>query len=171
MDNERARLLTRPLDSIPAIPARRDLAVGAAPPPPPPPGATRGNTDPHARLSRAHAAILALGWPVVVAVGVLIEPAPDGPGADATAPLAIEAASFLVFVAIVATIATAVRRRPSAALWSAGAGSVALAVAVSCPASGHHAYAPWWYAELAMVAGMLWVSAAARRRGRTVAVR
>ncbi len=158
MDNQRAHLLTRSPDSIPAIPVRRDHAVG-------------NSGLPGRALSRAYAAMLALGWPVVVAIGVLIEPDADGPAAEATAPLAVEVASFVVFVAIVATITTAVRRRRSAALWSAGAGSVALALALSCPASGHHAYAPWWYAELAMVAGMLWVSAAAWRHGRTVAVR
>lgn len=168
MNNEKARLLTRPLESIPLIPARRGLAVGA--PPPPPLGAARRGATPRSQLSRGYAAVLALGWPAVVAVGMAIEPAPDGPTADAAAPLAVELAAFVVFVSIAATIAAAVRRRPSAALWSAGAGSVALGLSLSCPLSGHHSYAAWWYAELAMIAGMLWVSAAAWRRERSVVV-
>lgn len=151
MNNERARLLTRPVDTIPLIPARR-------------------GTEPTSQLSSALAGVLALGWPAVVALSMLLEPAPDGPGAETSAPLAVELASFVTFVAIVATIVAALRRRRTAALWSAGAGSVALALSLSCPVSGHHAYAAWWYAELAMIAAMLWVSATAWRRGRNVGV-
>jgi hypothetical protein len=32
---------------------------------------------------------------------------------------------------------------------------------VACPVSGHHAFGLWWYAELAVVVGMLGVSLAA----------
>lgn len=177
MNNERARLLTRPVDSIPPIPTRRAPVAATAPPSPPPVRAPRrARAGPVAsarpgRLGRNRAAALALGWPVVLAVSALIEPAPDGTGSAVDAAPAVVSVASVVFLAgVMATIAAAAaRRRPSAALWSAGAGSLALGLSLSCPLSGHHAYGAWWFGELAMIAGMLWISVAAWRGERSLA--
>ena len=111
------------------------------------------------------AVALGIGWPVVMALCVAIEPAPADP--NAPVPLIVNLGGWALLFAMGAAAVAAARRLPAAIGFSALAGALALAFTISCPASGHHAYALWWFGELAFTLGMLAVTAVAARRALT----
>jgi hypothetical protein len=111
------------------------------------------------------AVALGIGWPIVMALSLAIEPAPTNP--EAAVPLIVNLGGWVLLLAMGATAVAAARRLPTAIGFSALAGAVALAFTISCPASGHHALAAWWFGELALTVGMLGVTLAASRRALT----
>jgi hypothetical protein len=146
----------RPVDPDPA-PARRtrDAATPVAPAIP----RARAGAASDDRLSRTWSVVLGLGWPLVLLASVALEPAPADP--NAPVPLVVEMANVAAFAALVATsIAAGVRHR-AAAVTGVVAGLLLAAFVVACPVSGHHTFGLWWYAELALVVGMLGLSLAA----------
>lgn len=152
---ERARRI-RPADPVPA-PARRPR--GAAMPVARAIPRAGADATPERRLSRAWSVVLGLGWPLVLIASIALEPAPADP--DAPVPLVVEMANLAVFAALVATSLAAGVRHRAAAVTGVVSGLLLAALVVACPVSGHHAFGLWWYAELALVAGMLGVSLAA----------
>jgi hypothetical protein len=143
MDGRHARLRERP--------APGEVPVVATPAEAPPATARR--------LTTAWAAVLGVGWPLALMIGVALEPAPADP--DAPVPIVIELASFALFVALVTTAVTAARRHPLAAWAGIATGLLAMAFSVMCPVSGHHAFGLWWVAQLGVVVAMLGASVAA----------
>ena len=118
-----------------------------------------GRTVPASALTFGWSLVLGLGWPLVMALSVAIEPAPTNP--DAAVPLLVQVGGMALLLAMAATAVAAALRRPGAVGLSAVAGVVSLAFVISCPGSGHHALAAWWFGELALTVGMLGVTAAA----------
>ena len=147
MDGSKAREALRALHRAPVIERQ---ATPAAPAP---------------SLRFGWAVALGIGWPVVMALCVAIEPAPTDP--NAPVPLIVNLGGFALLFAMGATAVAAAGRRPAAIGFSALAGALALAFTISCPASGHHAYALWWFGELAFTLAMLAVTAVAARRALT----
>ena len=147
MDGSKAREVLATLHRLPVIQRRPSGAVA-----------------PVAALTFGWSLVLGLGWPLVMALSVAIEPAPSDP--EATVPLVVQAGGMVLLLAMAATAVAAAMRRPAAIGLSAVAGIVSLAFVVSCPGSGHHSLAAWWFGELALTAGMLGVTAAAYGRTR-----
>ena len=118
-------------------------------------------------LSTAWACVLGLGWPAVYALCLVLEPRPDGPQAEqlgAVAGTLAELGSLALFAALVATGVTAASRSLRARGWGLAAGGVLATMVVACPASGHHALGGWWLGQVALVGGMLAVTAASLLR-------
>jgi len=145
MDGKRARVVDPTLDH-PEIPPARP----AAPP----------RTD---VLSEGWAAVLGLGWPIVFMLMLLLQPAADNP--QAVSPVLDVVVQAGLLLGLLATSVLAGNRDRAAAPVAVVTGLVTLAFVVSCPVSGHHTLAPWWFAELAVVLAMLAVSVAGVRQG------
>ena len=98
-----------------------------------------------------------LGWPALIALLLVIEPEP---AMDMVPPVWVELLGLGFFMAVLGAMVTAAARSPLAARWSVGAGAALLALAVSCPASGHHSLtASWWLIQLGAAAAMIAASA------------
>lgn len=155
MDGQRARLVTRRLDRVPAVPPApgpRSRATG-------PVRQTAAGVPATQLLKVAWAAALGLGWPLVTVASMAIEPAPADPGAPV--PAVIELAALAWFTALLTTAVAAGMRHRAAAVAGVTTGVISLAFTVSCPVSGHHQFGLWWYGQLVLGAVMLGVSLAA----------
>ena len=144
-----------PARRIPADEAATSVPARSAPGAPPVPRAT--TTGP--RLSRSWSVVLGVGWPLAVLVSLALEPVPADP--NAPVPLVIDIASLGALAALLATSVAAGLRHRAAAVTGVVSGLLLATFVVACPVSGHHAFGLWWYAELAVVVGMLGVSLAA----------
>jgi hypothetical protein len=144
MDGKRARLIDPKLDH-PKIP----------PAPPADPLRTQG-------LSEGWAAVLGLGWPLAFLVMLTLEPVPDNPEVAASTLAVVVSIAF--YAGMIATSVFAGARHRAAAPAAVLTGLVTTGMVVSCPASGHHAFGAWWYAELAVVVAMLAVSVVGLRQ-------
>jgi hypothetical protein len=143
MDGKRARLIDPTLDH-PTIPA----APPAAPP----------RTQ---ALSEGWATALGLGWPLVFIAMLMLEPVPENPEVASSALAVI--VSFAFYIGLMATSVFAGGRHRAAAPAAVFTGLIAAGMVVSCPASGHHSFGAWWFAELALLVAMLGVSFAGLR--------
>ena len=132
-----------------------------AEPPPPPPPPEPVLAERRGALSRNWALVLGLGWPAAVVISRAIQPAPANP--EAALPLWAAVIELILTAGLLATVATAAGRRPQAAMFSAGLGVATLGLVVACPASGHHGFGAWWFAELALYGGLFAASMAALR--------
>lgn len=146
MDGQRARLVTRTLDRVPAIPRASRMQDRLASGP----------------LTRGWAGVIGFGWPLAIVLGMAIEPAPADP--NAPVPVIVSLASLALFAALVATAVAAGNRHPSAAIGGVVTGLLSLGFVVSCPVSGHHTFGAWWFGEMALTLAMLGVSLAALGR-------
>jgi len=155
MDGERSHLAAAVVDRAPRIPA--EPAADPAQPAAPRPARDLAATD--RPLSAAWSVALGVGWPLAVLAALALEPAPADP--NAPVPLVIELASFGALVALLATSVAAGLRHRAAGVAGVVSGLLLASFVVACPVSGHHAVGLWWYAELALVVGMLGVSLAA----------
>ena len=110
------------------------------------------------------AAIGAVAWVVLLAVGIAVEP----PAADPNAvdPWFVSALDTIFLVALVSAFAGfGLRRRwgPAASLLASG---VLLLFTVMCPASGHHTnVGAWWVVQLGCALALVVTSALGLRRG------
>jgi nitrate/nitrite transporter NarK len=118
-----------------------------------PPSRTIGPQQPGPctdRLSSRDIVTFMTMWIVVLVVASALEPPPANPDA---APVL---AGVLMTVFLAGTGATALlaltKSRFRTAAASSVTGAVALAMTVACPAVGHHHLAPWWFAQLLVVA-------------------
>lgn len=160
MDGQRARLVTRQLDQVPAISRSGGPAVRDEPT-----GWRRRPTPLFDHLTTPWAAALGLGWPLAIIAMIALEPAPADPGAPV--PIVVEVGGLALYAALLITAVAAGMRHRAAAGAATVAGLIAVTFTVACPVSGHHAYAPWWVAQLAVAVGMLAVSLAALGRRAT----
>jgi hypothetical protein len=157
MDGQRARLVARQLDRVPAITRSDSSALRDEPA-----GHRRRSIPAFARLTTPWAAALGLGWPLAIITMIALEPAPADPGAPV--PIVVEVGGLALYAALLMTAVAAGMRHRAAAGAATVAGLIAVTFTVACPVSGHHTYAPWWFAQLAVAAGMLAVSLAALAR-------
>lgn len=155
MDGQRAGRVAS-IDRVPSIEKRPGPARPERRPSLP------ADLAPHRELTIGWAAVLGIGWPLVVAASLALEPAPANP--EAPVPLAVELAGLALFVALITTVVAAGIRRRAAAVTGAAFGVGSLAFAVLCPVTGHHALGLWWFGEVGLVAGMLGLSLAALGR-------
>ena len=124
--------------ALPVIPRRQ--AAGAA-----------------SRLGRGWAWFAGLAGPLVVAFCVAVEPAPADPSAPE--PWWASIVFMALMTAMAGAAAEAFSRRPSALKWAAAAAGIAVALSITCPASGHHAgIGLWWFGQLAVSGGALALS-------------
>jgi hypothetical protein len=144
MDGKRAREIDPTLDH-PRIP--------------PAPPATPSRTH---VLSEGWAAVLGLGWPLVFMIMLMLEPVPDNP--EVAASTAAVVVSLAFYAGLIATSVFAGARHRAAAPVAVLTGLVTAGMVVSCPTSGHHSFAAWWFAELAVVCAMLAVSVVGLRQ-------
>jgi hypothetical protein len=89
-------------------------------------------------------------WMTVLYIAGALEPPPANPNA---APVlgAVLMTLFLVGAGATALLALTKNRLHTASA-SLFTGVVALAITVSCPIVGHHHLAPWWFAQLGLLA-------------------
>jgi hypothetical protein len=133
------------LSQVPRIlPAQRPSGGGN-------PGAediqARGGEDP---LAPWQVVTFMTMWVGVLYLAGAIEPPPANPNA---APVlgAILITAFLISAVATAMLALT-KSRLHTAVASLLTGGVALAITASCPLVGHHHLAPWWFAQLFLVA-------------------
>jgi len=126
---------------------------------------SKGPAAPPARthlLAEGWCVALGLGWPLTLLAMEVLAPPPDNPAA---APPVLDTVVWGAFIlGLVATSILAGARHKAAAPVAVLTGLVAVTMVVSCPVSGHHDLAMWWFAELAVVVGMLAVSVVGLRR-------
>lgn len=141
--------------SLPEIPLLTEPRGSEQPPPP-----RRSSLTDH--ISTNWITALAVAWPLLLTLILVLEPAADDPEA---VPSGIEAAFAAGFtIAIIATLFGGVERRRYAFGASlVAAGILAVGVA-ACPATGHHAYGAWWVGQVAAVGGLVGLSWAGLRR-------
>jgi hypothetical protein len=108
------------------------------------------------------AVAIAVGWPLAVAGLVILEPAPVDP--TAPEPLVVSLLGSIQMLAVTGAIIAAIARRRAAAASSTVAAGIGVVFAVACPATGHHALAPWWFGTLAISGALVYCSVAAWRR-------
>jgi hypothetical protein len=114
---------------------------------------------PESALRPGWAAVLGVGWPLAFLIMLALEPAPADP--QAAQPLAGTLLAVGFMAGLLLTSAAAGTRHRLAAGAATVTGVFALVGAAACPASGHHAYGAWWFAQMAVVIAMLGVSVAA----------
>jgi hypothetical protein len=107
--------------------------------------------------------VLAVGWPIVIALTTVLEPAPADPNAPVQAWESAVAFGFLALAGM--AIASSASRSLRAPLWCMAFGGLMLTSVIACPVSGHHAgVGLWWFAQLALTVGMVGVSGVAYHR-------
>jgi len=110
------------------------------------------------------AAIGAVAWVVLLAVGIAVEPPAADP--DAVDPWFVTALGTVFLVAMLSAFAGfGLRRRwgPAASLLASG---LLLVSTVMCPASGHHtSVGAWWVVQLGCALALVTTSALGLRRG------
>jgi peptidoglycan/LPS O-acetylase OafA/YrhL len=152
MDGRRARLIGPVLDGVPRLTRPGRTSTRAA----------------EGQLETRWAMLLGVGWPLVMALAIAIEPAPADPD---TTPLVLdvlaEFSGLVMLGALVVTAVSAAARQRSAAVAGVVVGAVAVGLSVTCPLSGHHGFGLWWVAQLGMLTAMLGASVAALGRRAT----
>lgn len=155
MDGSRSHPGAAVVDPAPRTPADTPAVPVPTRPAPPPPQAP-GSATSIRRLSRSWSVVLGMGWPLVVLASLALEPTPADP--NAPVPLVIDLASLGALAALLATSVAAGLRHRAAAVTGVVSGLLLATFVVACPVSGHHELGLWWFAELALVVGMLGVS-------------
>jgi hypothetical protein len=109
-------------------------------------------------IARWWAVTAGVAWPLLLTIGVAVEPPPANP--DAVDPWFVSALSAVLLAAMLATVAgLSLRRRWGMAASLAAAGML-VASTVLCPVSGHHAgVGAWWVVQLGCGLGLVAVSA------------
>ena len=113
-------------------------------------------------LSRTWGVALVVAWVVVVAVGLMVEPAAADP--DAPVPLVADLLSTGLLATWGAMAAGVFQRRRFAAAASMVGGLGLLALTLGCPLSGHHAgIGAWWGVQIVGAVALLALSGRALR--------
>lgn len=121
-------------------------------------------------LRPAHVRVLSALLLLLYGLGMAVQPAADGP--DTRPTTWSDVLFWLVQAGLLVMLAGVVIGR-SRAVWAGlVTGVLLLAQVVSCPLRGHHEFAPWWFAQLALAflgtvlpAGLLWRSQAGAKAG------
>lgn len=105
------------------------------------------------RIPPAWAAGAVIGWTVLVALAIAVEPPPSDPQA---LPSIVETlVGTLVLVGMVGAAAAFGARRRVGFLLSLATGLVLFGASLACPVTGHHELAGWWYVQLGATAGLV----------------
>ncbi|HEX2027749.1 MAG TPA: hypothetical protein VHF25_07090 [Nitriliruptorales bacterium] len=116
----------------------------------------------HDRIPVAWAAGAVIGWTVLVALAIAVEPPASDPQA---LPSAVETlVGTLVLVGMLGAATAFGARRRAGFLLSLAAGLVLFGASLACPATGHHELAGWWYVQLGATAGLVGGSVYGLRR-------
>ena len=109
---------------------------------------------------------LPLAWVAVLAVAVLLEPAPADPDAG---DQIWATALFSLLLASLAAMGTGLGRgRRGGLIAGVGAAGLALTGSVLCPVSAHHvSVGAWWYLQMAGFVALMAATVVALRRSRT----
>lgn len=95
-----------------------------------------------------------LVWWALFIVGLAVEPAPAEAAATQLS-LLLDVVVPVVFLGIAAATVAGLGGRRRWGAWSATAGGAyVLALAIACPATGHHQVGAWWGIQLATAVGM-----------------
>jgi hypothetical protein len=173
MDGQRAKLAARRFDRVGTIPPTEPPPQPSSPPSPQPsvrhaappsPTPTRTQPEVPGDLSSLWAAVLGVGWPLAIIAWMALTPAPADP--DAAVPALIELATLALELALVTTAIAAGVRHRGAAVGGLVTGVLAMTFTITCPVSGHHTLGLWWFGQLAIITGMLALSAVAFLRTR-----
>lgn len=116
-------------------------------------------------LSVQTARLVGLGTFVAFWVAVQIEPVPDG--AQPVMVWWAELLGYATLVVLLASWITLAAGRRSGLRLGAVAGASLVVQSALCPAMDHHTIAPWWFAQLAISAGMVAVCATVFARTRS----
>ncbi|HEY6745559.1 MAG TPA: hypothetical protein VI357_07540 [Mycobacteriales bacterium] len=115
------------------------------------------------RLRPAHVRVICALLLVLYGFGMAVQPAADGP--DPAATTWSDGLFWLVQAGLLAMLAGVLTGRSWAVRAGLVTGVLLLAQVVSCPLRGHHEFAPWWFAQLALAilgtalpAALLWRS-------------
>ena len=134
--------------------ADRPVKVVVAPPPAPP--------RVRRVLSTRGVRLFGAAMIAVYALGVAVEPTPNGP--QPVAPWWADALGTIVFFGLLSVFAGSIAGRR----WSLWAGQVTgaglLAMSASCPIEGHHEIAAWWFVQMAVGVAMTVLPAVLLRR-------
>ena len=133
----------------------------ASPPEPVRPRATHASV-PRGPVSMRWVVAVGVCWVVLFPLGIAIEPAPAEPDAAEGVLATVVALGF--FLALGATVGGLALRRRWGLVASVVAAGILLGMAVACPATGHHAIAPWWLGQLAIAGTLVGVGRMALRR-------
>jgi hypothetical protein len=121
-------------------------------------------------LRPAHVRVLSALLLLLYGLGMVVQPAADGPEPGPTAWS--DGLSWLVQAGLLVMLAGVLIGQPWAVWAGLATGVLLLAQVVSCPLRGHHEFAPWWFAHLALAflgtalpAGLLWRAQAGSQAG------
>ena len=105
---------------------------------------------------------LALMWPVTYSIALALEPAPANP--HAMDPAWVVGLGVLFMLGWLSTAVLAITHHPRAPKAAFLTGVPILALAVSCPVSGHHHLGAWWFAQMAvLLVPTLWAASLTRK--------
>jgi hypothetical protein len=142
----------------------RPAPVAAPPVPAPAPMVEAAPALPRVRRMLSPRGVRAFGAVMIAlyAIGVAVQPAPDGP--QPVAPWWANMLNTVVFFGLLTVFAgTIAGRRWS--LWTGLAtGASLLTLSASCPLEGHHEIAAWWFVQMAVGVAMTVLPAVLLRR-------
>jgi hypothetical protein len=114
------------------------------------------------RVSSELALFVGLSWYVLFWIGTSLEPRAAHPDAF---PSWLQVGVSGVFWGLVAVmVAGLVSRRRWGLVASLGAAALFTSLSIACPASGHHSFGAWWFAQMGCAVGLVGISVAALRR-------
>jgi hypothetical protein len=101
------------------------------------------------------------------AIGVAVQPAPDGP--QPVAPVWANVLNGIIEVGLLAILAGILTGRRWSVWAGLATGASLLVLSISCPIDGHHVIAAWWFVQMAVGIVMTALPAAVLRRTRAQA--
>jgi hypothetical protein len=115
-------------------------------------------------ITRRWAAIGAVAWVALLAIGIAVEPPPNNP--NAVDPWFLNALGTILLVALLSTFAGFWLRRRWSLAASLLASGLLVVSTLACPASGHHTQVgAWWVVQLGCGLGLVTASTLGLRRG------
>jgi hypothetical protein len=111
------------------------------------------------RISTEAAVVMGATWYVLFLIGSTLEPRAAEP-----TPAWASALSLVFLGSLAITAAGLLARRRWGLLASLAAAGIFTAFSIACPVSGHHAYAAWWFGQMACALALVGVSVYGLRR-------
>jgi hypothetical protein len=111
------------------------------------------------RISTEAAVLMGATWYVLFMIGSTLEPRAAEP-----TPAWATALSLVFLSSLAVTAAGLLARRRWGLLASLAGAGIFMAFSIACPVSGHHAFAAWWFGQLACAVALVGASVFALRR-------
>jgi hypothetical protein len=99
---------------------------------------------------------------VLYAIGVAVQPLPDGP--QPVAPWWADMLNTVVFFGLLTVLAGTIAARRWTLWTGLVTGASLFALSASCPLEGHHEIAAWWFVQMTVGAAMTVLAAVLLRR-------